>query len=164
MTPSGNRIIVFPVFLGYVPERERKGVDMVDDKFIEKKISEGTSKPFSKALQDAMRNMPSASAAFNVAKGRPSPSFVNSPTAHIADRSPSSSRKKIQSVSDIGVAIRTARKSKSHTQQEFADFAGVGRRFLSELESGKPTLEIGKVLKVAAAAGIQLVLVSKSDE
>ena len=32
--------------------------------------------------------------------------------------------------------------------------AGVGRRFISELENGKATLEIDKVLKVAAAAGI----------
>ena len=40
---------------------------------------------------------------------------------------------------------------------EVADLAGVGRRFLSELEAGKPTLEIGKVLLVLTAAGIELV-------
>ena len=59
-------------------------------------------------------------------------------------------------VTDLGQAIRAARKKKGLTQQNFADLAGVGRRFLSELEKGKPTLEIGKVMKVASAAGIQL--------
>lgn len=42
------------------------------------------------------------------------------------------------------------------TQQAFADLCGVGRRFLSELENGKPTVEFGKVLQVLAAAGIDL--------
>ena len=66
----------------------------------------------------------------------------------------------IHSASDIGHAVRKARKARGLTQQEFADLAGVGRRFLSELEAGKPTLEIGKVLKVVAAAGIRLKLVA----
>jgi len=35
--------------------------------------------------------------------------------------------------------------------------AGVGRRFVSELENGKETLEIGRVLKVCQALGIDLV-------
>jgi len=42
------------------------------------------------------------------------------------------------------------------SQQDFADLAGVGRRFVSELESGKPTLEIERVLRVCKAAGIDL--------
>ncbi|WP_428040612.1 hypothetical protein [Devosia psychrophila] len=36
--------------------------------------------------------------------------------------------------------------------------AGVGRRFLSELENGKPTAEIGKVLQVLTALGIDMQL------
>ncbi|PVM90339.1 hypothetical protein DDF67_10270 [Caulobacter endophyticus] len=42
------------------------------------------------------------------------------------------------------------------TQTEFADMAGVGRRFVSELENGKATLELGKVMAACAAAGIDL--------
>jgi y4mF family transcriptional regulator len=64
----------------------------------------------------------------------------------------------IQSAKDIGAAIRAERKAKGLTQQQFADLAGVGRRFLSELEAGKPTCEIGRVLKVAAAAGLHLMI------
>jgi y4mF family transcriptional regulator len=43
------------------------------------------------------------------------------------------------------------------SQQQFADLAGVGRRFISELENGKPTLELGLVLQVCKAAGIDVV-------
>lgn len=62
----------------------------------------------------------------------------------------------IVSPSDIGLLVRRARETRHLSQQSFADLAGVGRRFLSELENGKPTLELGKVLKVARTAGISL--------
>ncbi|WP_258582717.1 helix-turn-helix transcriptional regulator [Mesorhizobium sp. AR02] len=62
----------------------------------------------------------------------------------------------IASPADLGRLVRKVREGRGLSQQEFADLAGVGRRFLSELENGKPTLELGKVLKVANAAGISL--------
>ena len=62
----------------------------------------------------------------------------------------------IGSPADLGRLVRKVREGRRLSQQEFADLAGVGRRFLSELENGKPTLELGKVLKVANAAGIAL--------
>ena len=55
---------------------------------------------------------------------------------------------------DLGALVRQARESLGQSQAAFASGAGVGRRFLSELESGKPTLEIGKVLAVCQAAGV----------
>jgi HTH-type transcriptional regulator/antitoxin HipB len=64
--------------------------------------------------------------------------------------------KEIKSTSDLGALIRNLRKARKHSQQNFADLAGVGRRFLSELENGKQTLEIGKVIQVITAAGIDL--------
>lgn len=62
----------------------------------------------------------------------------------------------IMSSSDLGNLVRKAREDRKLSQQSFADLAGVGRRFVSELENGKATLELGKVLKVALAAGISL--------
>ncbi len=56
----------------------------------------------------------------------------------------------------IGLLVRDARVAMALSQQSFADLAGVGRRFLSELENGKSTLEFGKVLQVCKAAGIDL--------
>jgi HTH-type transcriptional regulator/antitoxin HipB len=60
------------------------------------------------------------------------------------------------SVGDLGAFVRRVRKDRRITQQQLADLSGVGRRFLRELESGKPTLEIGRVLMVTAALGIDL--------
>jgi len=42
------------------------------------------------------------------------------------------------------------------SQDEFATYAGVGRRFLSELEGGKSSVEFDKVLACARAAGIDI--------
>jgi y4mF family transcriptional regulator len=62
----------------------------------------------------------------------------------------------INSVSDIGARVKDARKAMGMTQQRFADLAGVGRRFLIELEHGKHSLEIGRVLAVCQAAGLKI--------
>jgi transcriptional regulator with XRE-family HTH domain len=44
-------------------------------------------------------------------------------------------------------------------QDEFAAAAGVGLRFVVELERGKPTVQLGLVLAVLGAAGLDLQLV-----
>ncbi|MBX3494276.1 MAG: helix-turn-helix transcriptional regulator [Parvibaculum sp.] len=56
----------------------------------------------------------------------------------------------------LGEAVRAVRTSSRLSQQELADMAGVGRRFVSELENGKATLEIGRVLTVCQALGIDI--------
>jgi y4mF family transcriptional regulator len=63
----------------------------------------------------------------------------------------------VTSVADLAPLIRKARKAMKMNQQAFADAAGVGRRFLSELENGKPSLEFDKVLACALAAGIDII-------
>jgi HTH-type transcriptional regulator/antitoxin HipB len=67
----------------------------------------------------------------------------------------------IRNANHFGELVRLARQKQGLSQQHLADAAGVGRRFLSELESGKSTLEFGKVLQVAAAAGIDLLARSR---
>ena len=57
---------------------------------------------------------------------------------------------------ELGKLIRKRRGVNGMSQQQLADLAGVGRRFLSELENGKQSLEFGKVLRVASAIGIDL--------
>jgi y4mF family transcriptional regulator len=42
------------------------------------------------------------------------------------------------------------------TQQDLADAAGTGRRFISELETGKATLELGKVIQACSVLGVDL--------
>lgn len=69
---------------------------------------------------------------------------------------------KVEDVQTVGRAIRKARREQDLTQQEFADIAGVGVRFLSELERGKESAEVGLVLKVLAVAGLDLFLTPRS--
>lgn len=61
--------------------------------------------------------------------------------------------------SEIGNFIRTTRKQQGLRQSELAAAANVGVRFLIELEGGKDTAQIGKVLSVLQALGIDLQLV-----
>lgn len=81
---------------------------------------------------------------------------INGPHKVLPARTNKAESVKLNDVVDLGKAIRKARKARGLTQQSFADLAGVGRRFISELEKGKKTLEIGKVLHVAKAVGIQI--------
>jgi len=62
----------------------------------------------------------------------------------------------ITSARDLGQLVREARQQRSLSQQAFADLVGVGRRFISELENGKATLEFDKVLQVASTSGIDV--------
>ena len=62
----------------------------------------------------------------------------------------------VRSVSDLGDLIRRSRREQGLTQQQLADLAGVGRRYLLELEAGKDRAELGRALLVCAALGIDL--------
>lgn len=59
-------------------------------------------------------------------------------------------------VSTIGHIIRDERKELGLRQDELAAASGVGLRFLVELERGKSTVQMGKVLDVLAALGCEL--------
>ena len=54
---------------------------------------------------------------------------------------------------EIGITIRTVRKSQGLRQDELAGAAGVGLRFIVDLESGKPTTQLGKALQVLQVLG-----------
>ncbi len=56
----------------------------------------------------------------------------------------------------IGQIIRDERKMLGLRQDELAAASGVGLRFIVELERGKPTAQIGKVIAVLAALGCDL--------
>jgi len=64
---------------------------------------------------------------------------------------------------EIGRTVRKTRKAQGLSQQQLAGAAGVGLRFLSELESGKPTAQLGKTLAVLATLGITLELREPGD-
>src|SRR5882757_286409 len=55
--------------------------------------------------------------------------------------------------SAFGSMIRGRRKALKMRQDQLALATGVGRRFLIELEAGKPTCQLGRSLLVAEALG-----------
>jgi y4mF family transcriptional regulator len=71
------------------------------------------------------------------------------------------SRINVSNPSQLGTFIKSERTAKGLTQQQLADLAGVGRRFIVECEAGKPRLEFAKVLQVAAAAGIDIFAIKR---
>lgn len=59
------------------------------------------------------------------------------------------------SVMEFGKLIRKVRKKQGLTQAELAGSCGTGPRFIGDLESGKPTIEMGKAIHVANMLGIR---------
>ena len=62
-------------------------------------------------------------------------------------------RTTIKSPQELGEALRSARKQLGLTQPRLALAAGVGVRFIVDLESGKPTVRLDSVLRVIDALG-----------
>lgn len=56
----------------------------------------------------------------------------------------------------FGQAIRAARAARGLRQEDVAMAAGVGLRFLIELERGKPTAQLDRALRVARAVGLRI--------
>ncbi len=61
-----------------------------------------------------------------------------------------------QHAARFGGLIRARRKALNMNQDDVALATGVGRRFIIDLESGKPSCQIGKALLVAEAVGLRL--------
>lgn len=70
----------------------------------------------------------------------------------------------VHAPSDISKFVKVRRKSLKLTQAECAAFCGVGNRFFSELENGKESLHIGKVLNVLQMLGINLYAIEREKE
>ena len=64
----------------------------------------------------------------------------------------------IQSVSDLGLALRAVRRSNKVRLDDLAGMAGVSKQFASDVEHGKSTVQLGLVLKLLSELGIPLTL------
>ncbi|WP_277299757.1 helix-turn-helix domain-containing protein [Treponema succinifaciens] len=69
----------------------------------------------------------------------------------------------INSITDISEVVKKRRKSLGLTQSECAAICNVGNRFFSELENGKETLHIGKVINCLQILGINISLTNRED-
>ncbi len=64
----------------------------------------------------------------------------------------------IHSSQQLGRSIRIARKQLALTQPQLALAAGVGVRFIVDLEAGKPTVRLEQVLRVIEVLGGEITL------
>ena len=64
---------------------------------------------------------------------------------------------KISDATDFGKALRIRRKSLGYTQQYISDYTGFSVSFISDLERGKETAEIGKALFLANLLGLDVI-------
>ena len=55
----------------------------------------------------------------------------------------------------FGLLVRSRRKAMRMRQDQLALATGVGRRFLIDLEAGKPSCQLGRSLLVAEAVGLR---------
>ena len=69
----------------------------------------------------------------------------------------------INSITDISEVVKKRRKSLGLTQSECAAMCNVGNRFFSELENGKETLHIGKVINCLQILRINISLTNRED-
>lgn len=62
----------------------------------------------------------------------------------------------LTSVLEAGVAIRTLRKRAGIRIDDFALTAGVSKQFMTDLENGKPTIQMGMVLQLLQRLGVKI--------
>ncbi len=60
---------------------------------------------------------------------------------------------------ELGALVAKVRKAQGISQLELSLAANVGRRFIVELERGKDTLKVGKLLKVVSMLGIGITFI-----
>ncbi|MBO7688606.1 MAG: helix-turn-helix domain-containing protein [Kiritimatiellae bacterium] len=70
---------------------------------------------------------------------------------------------KLKTISDIGVKMRSIRKSQHVSQETLAGLAGTGARYISELERGKETIRTRELLKLLDALGAGLYILTPKE-
>ena len=69
----------------------------------------------------------------------------------------------ISDAKSFGEAIRKRRKELKYTQAFLSEFSGFSVSFLSDLEHGKSTAELGKALYIASILGLDLSLEPRGE-
>ncbi len=64
----------------------------------------------------------------------------------------------------LGELLRASRRAQGLRQRDAAGISGVGVRFLSELERGKPTVELGRALRVLGRLGLEVWILPRGSQ
>ncbi len=70
---------------------------------------------------------------------------------------------KIMNPSDFGCVIRERRKELGYTQKYISEFTGLSVSFISDVENGKSTVEIGKAFELAKLLGLNIEINERGD-
>lgn len=70
--------------------------------------------------------------------------------------------RKIKTPNDLGDFVRQFRNAQAMKQVDISGLANTGNRFIVELESGKPTLQLQKILDVLDVLGLEMVIQKKA--
>lgn len=70
----------------------------------------------------------------------------------------------IRTAGDLGEVVQSVRKRQGLTQQDVSGIAGLGSRFMVDLEKGKPTIQLQKSLDVLAQLGLEVVIRKKGSQ
>ncbi|MBQ6231787.1 MAG: helix-turn-helix transcriptional regulator [Eubacterium sp.] len=63
---------------------------------------------------------------------------------------------KINNSMDFGIALKNRRKELGYTQRYISEFTGFSISFISDLENGKSTAELGKAIYIANMLGLDI--------
>lgn len=63
---------------------------------------------------------------------------------------------KITDTKELGKLIRSRRKERGLTQSELAMYCNTGIRFISDLENGKTTMQVSKVITVLSMLALDI--------
>ena len=64
---------------------------------------------------------------------------------------------------ELGALIRGNRKAQGLTQEQLAAIAGVGTRFVRELEAGKESCQLGRALFVLDVLGLRVSIQGRDE-
>ena len=70
----------------------------------------------------------------------------------------------IRNTAELGQKVRELRRAQKITQAQLAGLANTGIRFVSDLENGKETCHIGKVLRVIETLGVDMLIRNPYDK
>lgn len=86
------------------------------------------------------------------------PSAKYLPIGHSTD-----SETRIRSSVELGAVIRDQRKRLALKQLDLAGLGNTGNRFIVDLENGKPTVQLQKVLDLMDLLGLEVVVRTKAS-
>lgn len=70
---------------------------------------------------------------------------------------------KITSTMEFGRTIRNKRKKLGYTQAQLSEYTGFSTSFISDLENGKKTAELGKALFLLQLLGLDLAINNRGE-